>query len=137
MAIESAPDCAARSNETGRLLESLGHHVKIVDLPALDEPVDGAFGTVMTVAVARDLERWRERTGETITADDVEPGNLFLAQMGAQVTGALTRGRSRRCSVVTGRRGLVGRPRRARHAHESGAARSARRAGAGERRPDR
>jgi amidase len=85
---ESAPDCVRAVNEAGLLLESLGHEVTIVGVPALDAPVDGAFGTVMTVAVARDLERWRARTGETITPDDVEPGNLFLAQMGASVTGA-------------------------------------------------
>ena len=84
---ESAPDCVEAVERTGRLLESLGHHVEQVDLPALDDPVDGAFGTVMMVAVARDLARWTERTGVAITPDDVEPGNLFLAQMGATVTG--------------------------------------------------
>ena len=65
----------------GRLLESLGHHVEPVDLPALDDPVDDAFGTVMTVAVARDLDALEPNgPAQTITADDVEPGNLFLAQ---------------------------------------------------------
>jgi len=72
---------------TGQLLESLGHHVELVDLPALDEPVDDAFGLVMTVAVARDLARWSTRTGVEIGTDDVEPGNLFLAQVGSQVSG--------------------------------------------------
>src|SRR5204863_450679 len=48
-----------------------------------DEPVDGAFGIVMTVAIARELERWAARTGAPITADDVEPRNLFMAQLGA------------------------------------------------------
>jgi amidase len=85
---ESAPDCVGAVTDAGRLLESLGHHVEVVEIPALDEPVDGAFGTVMMVAVARDLERWSLRTGEAITADDVEPANLFLAQMGAAVTGS-------------------------------------------------
>ena len=41
----------------------------------------------MTVAVARDLARWSERTGETIGPDDVEPGNRFLADVGAQISG--------------------------------------------------
>ena len=51
----SHPTCVQAVEETGRLLESLGHHVEAVDLPALDEPVDAAFGTVMMVAIARDL----------------------------------------------------------------------------------
>ncbi|MGO9874931.1 MAG: amidase [Acidimicrobiia bacterium] len=84
---DSAPDCIRAVEQTGQLLESLGHHVEHVDLPALDDPIDGAFGTVMTVAVARDLARWAARTGVTLTADDVEPGNLFLAEVGAAVTG--------------------------------------------------
>jgi amidase len=81
----SHPECERAVADAGRLLESLGHQVEPVDLPALDEPIDGAFGTVMMVAIARELERWQTRTGATITPDDVEPGNAFLAQMGAQV----------------------------------------------------
>ena len=73
--------------ETGRLLESLGHHVEFVDLPALDAPIEDAFGIVMIVAVARDLARWSARTGIEITDDDVEPTNRFLGTAGAAVTG--------------------------------------------------
>jgi amidase len=84
----SHPECQRAVDDAGRLLESLGHHVEVVDLPALDEPVDGAFGIVMTVAIARELERWTARTGAPITADDVEPRNLFMAQMGAGASAA-------------------------------------------------
>jgi amidase len=82
----SHPECEAAVTDAGWLLESLGHHVEAVDLPALDEPIDGAFGTVMSVAIAREIERWKTRTGAAITADDIEPGNLFLAEMGSSVT---------------------------------------------------
>ncbi len=82
----SHPECEAAVTDAGWLLESLGHHVEVVDLPALDEPIDGAFGIVMCVAVARELDRWAARTGVEITADDVEPGNLFLAELGAGVS---------------------------------------------------
>ena len=82
----SHPVCESAVSDAGWLLESLGHHVETVNLPALDEPVDGAFGIVMAVAVARELERWKARTGVEITADDVEPGNLFLAEMGNAVS---------------------------------------------------
>jgi amidase len=84
---ESAADCVQAVGNAGRLLESLGHRVEMVDLPALDQHIDGAFGIVMTVAVAHDLARWSERTGETIGPDDVEPGNRFLGDIGAQVSG--------------------------------------------------
>jgi len=84
---ESDAECRGAVERTGALLESLGHHVERVELPALDAPIDDAFGTVMTVAVARDLARWSARTGVALTADDVEPGNLFLGQVGSAVTG--------------------------------------------------
>ena len=82
----SHPECARAAIDAGQLLESLGHHVEAVDLPALDEPIDGAFGIVMAVAVARELDRWRARTGAVLTAEDVEPANLFLAEMGTSVS---------------------------------------------------
>lgn len=85
--VESALDNVQAVEVTGRLLESLGHHVETVELPALDEPIDDAFGLVMTVAIARDLARWSAVTGQPITADDVEPGNIVLGQIGSQVTG--------------------------------------------------
>jgi amidase len=85
--VESAPDNVRAVEATGRLLESLGHHVETVNLPALDEPIDDAFGLVMTVAIARDLARWSAVTGQPITADDAEPGNILLGQIGSQVTG--------------------------------------------------
>ena len=128
---ESAPDCVRAVDNAGRLLESLGHHVEIVDLPALDQPIDGAFGIVMTVAVARDLARWSERTGETIGPDDVEPGNLFLARDGRAGDRRRLRARDRGdAGVVAGRRRVVGRPRHPRHPDEPRTARAARRAGA-------
>jgi amidase len=85
---ESGPDSVRAVQRAGELLASLGHHVEDVDLPALDAPIDDAFGIVMCVAVARDLARWRARTGvEQLTDDDVEPGNLMLAELGAGITG--------------------------------------------------
>jgi len=83
----SQPDCLRAVARTGELLASLGHHVEEVDLPALDAPVDDAFGIVMCVAVARDLARWRTRTGVEPADDDIEPGNLMLASFGDGISG--------------------------------------------------
>jgi amidase len=83
---ESHPECRQAVDDAGRLLESLGHHVEVVSLVALDAPVDRAFGVVMAVAIARELDRWKNRTGAAITADDAEPGNLFLAQVGGGIS---------------------------------------------------
>ena len=107
-----------------------------VELPALDDPIDDAFGTVMMVAVARDLARWTERTGVEITADDVEPGNLFLAQMGATVTGVAYAGAIERMQAWSRRVArVVGAPRHPRDADEPGAAGAPRRARPDEVRP--
>jgi amidase len=85
---ESAPDCVRAVERAGSLLEQLGHHVEAVTVPALDDPSDDGFGTVLCVAVARDLARWSRRTGVEVTDDDVEPGNLMLAQLGKGVSAA-------------------------------------------------
>jgi amidase len=80
------PDCAEAVGHAARLLAELGHHVDEATIGALDEPVDHAFGTVMTVAIARDVDRWSRRLGRDITAE-LEPGNAFLAQAGRQISG--------------------------------------------------
>ena len=67
------PTASPRWTHRGALLESLGHDVEPVELAALDAPVPNTFGTVMCAAIARDVERWSERTGRAITDDDVEP----------------------------------------------------------------
>jgi len=83
----SEPDCVRAVERAAELLSSLGHHVEKDELPALDAPIDDAFGIVMCVAVARDLARWRLRTGVELTEDDVEPGNLMLANFGGGISG--------------------------------------------------
>ena len=58
----SHPDCVAAVTEAARVLEELGHTVDAEALPALDVPIDHAFGTIMGVAIARDVARWIEGT---------------------------------------------------------------------------
>ena len=79
-------ECVTAVEQTGRLLERAGHAVEWSS-PVLDGAFHG-FTAVMAAGVARDLERWSERTGDPIGPDDVEPANWAMAEGGRMVTGA-------------------------------------------------
>jgi amidase len=80
-------DCVAAVDATARLLEELGHHVAPTELEALDQPIDHAFGIVMSVAIARDIARWSARLGRDITSD-LEPMNAMIAGSASGITAA-------------------------------------------------
>ena len=84
---ESHADCVAAVHHAGALPEALGHRVEPVALDALDAPGGDQFGSVLSVSIARDLERWSARTGRSISDDDVEPFNALLAQLGRNIGG--------------------------------------------------
>jgi amidase len=107
MGREAHAECVAAVERAGRLLEAAGHTVERSSPAALDEDdVFGPFATIMSAAIARDLERWSERTGDPIGADDVEPGNWAMAEMGRTITGsaylAAVEGLQRYSRVVAG-----------------------------------
>ena len=80
-------ECAAAAEEAARLLESLGHRVE-ASSPAVDDPDLGShFLTVVSSWIAYELDDWSARTGEEITADDVEASTWTYAEMGRAVTG--------------------------------------------------
>lgn len=79
------PDCATAVTVTADLLDDLGHDVARSFPAALDEPIDDAL-LVYAAFVARDLERWEERTGTSISAEDVEGGNWLMASFGRELT---------------------------------------------------
>src|SRR5581483_7591851 len=61
----------------------VGHVVERSRPSALDdEDVFGPFATIMSAAIARDLDRWSDRTGDPIGPGDVEPGNWSMAEFG-------------------------------------------------------
>ena len=84
---EPHPACRAAAEGAARLLEGLGHEVEPSG-PALLDEADALTGaiTVMTVGIARDLERWAARTGRAIGPEDVEPTTWFAAEVGRSVT---------------------------------------------------
>lgn len=80
------PDCVAAVEATAQLLASLGHDVEPATVAALDTDADVGFGTVLTVAIAREVARWSARLGRDITPD-LEPNNQMLAEVGNSISG--------------------------------------------------
>src|SRR5680860_191041 len=80
------PEYVAGAEHSARVLEALWHHVE-VDGPAALDDGDTSFLTILTVAIARELARWSAVTGDPIGADDVEPENWMLAELGRATTG--------------------------------------------------
>jgi amidase len=83
---ELHPECAAAVEATATLLEELGHDVSPADIDALMTPDIGFFGMYAS-AIARDLERWGDRIGRTLTPGDLDPMNAVTAEMGRGITG--------------------------------------------------
>lgn len=81
------PEIVDAVEAVGRLLEQLGHRVEAGGPTALDDDVDRGFFPVFAAAVARDLDRWTERTGDPIGPTDVEPTNWTAAEIGRGVSG--------------------------------------------------
>jgi amidase len=77
-------DCVAAVEQSGRVLESLGHHVEVL---RYDEISQQAIGPWIPAGIARDLDRWSAVTGDPIGQDDVEPFNWMMAEMGRSLNG--------------------------------------------------
>jgi amidase len=82
----SHPDVVRAVELSVRLLAELGHSVDATAIPALENSYNGAFVTVLSTAVARDVARWSARLGRDITGE-LEPMNTFFADVGTQVSG--------------------------------------------------
>src|SRR5215211_2912785 len=80
---EAHPECVAAAEETGRLLESLGHSVEESYPEALDDDeYIPNFLVRWSGGVDWNLRYWSAETGQEIGEDDVEPLTWALAQMG-------------------------------------------------------
>jgi len=83
MGVPAHPECAAAVNDAGRLLESLGHRVEAAWPEAVgDETFSSHFVNVLSVASTTGLALIEELVGRPLTGDDIEPGNLFFAELG-------------------------------------------------------
>jgi amidase len=81
------PECVAAVEGAARLLESLGHTVEPVAIPALDAgELVGAFVSVMVASVVFEMNRLAEIAGRPLTETDVEPLTWAQYQMGLATT---------------------------------------------------
>jgi len=80
------PDCIGAVEATARVLESLGHRPEMIDMPG---GTHSEVGPWIPAAIARELDRWSERVGEPITADDMEPANWMMAEIGRAMSASV------------------------------------------------
>jgi amidase len=98
---EVHPDCVAAVEDTGRLLESLGHHVEPGYPAALADPdLFVPFTTQWTTDTAHYLDDFSKLVGKEITQDDVEPLTWALAEAGRSVSAPQYREAVRRMEEV-------------------------------------
>ncbi|HXY44861.1 MAG TPA: amidase, partial [Acidimicrobiales bacterium] len=86
-----APDaeCALAVYEARDLLESLGHELHEAYPEALGDPeFTRHFLTLVTTAVAADLETWSEVLGRRIDPSELEPDNQTFQMLGSMVPAA-------------------------------------------------
>jgi amidase len=80
---EAHPECVTAAEETGRLLESLGHSVEEAYPAALDDAeYIPNFLVRWSGGVDWNLRHWSAHTGQEIGEEDVEPLTWALAEMG-------------------------------------------------------
>ncbi len=85
---EAHADGRAAVAETAALLESLGHHVDVAAIPALDAPgFSDSIGVLFPVFIAGELHRWSRRLGRPLEPSVLEPWNAMLASAGRTTTG--------------------------------------------------
>jgi len=78
-------DCVAAVEDTGKLLESLGHAVEYSYPDQLDGPTglgSRYLGVIQAANMAAALDGWSERIGRPIGPDDVEPATWARAEEG-------------------------------------------------------
>jgi amidase len=76
-------DNVAAAEDAAKLLESLGHTVEPADLPGFDDPgLVEHFLVRWFAGTAWALDYWTRKTGQPITADDVEPLTWAIAEQG-------------------------------------------------------
>jgi len=85
---ELHPECKKGVEETGRLLESLGHHVEIAHPATLDDPKSNTvFSRIWPVRLLAALESYERKLGKKATDNELDPPTLFWIER-ARITSA-------------------------------------------------
>lgn len=81
------PECVVAVEHAASLLEQLGHHVEDGVPAAMADPAfSDRFLTMIFSHSLFDVQRLEEIVGRTLGDDDLEPDNLFYAEMGRHIT---------------------------------------------------
>lgn len=87
--VDTDADCVASVEAAGALLTDLGHTVEVAQPPAFGtDELSQYFITIIAASLAADLAALGALTGHEFTADDLEPDNWFMAEIGRSVTAA-------------------------------------------------
>jgi len=80
-------ECSAAVENTGNLLESLGHHVSLAHPDALDEHLQlvAGFSVIVACWTAKALQQWGETVGRPVGEDDVEAATWAIARQGEEI----------------------------------------------------
>jgi amidase len=86
-ALKIHPDCVAAVERTGRLLESLGHHIQLAH-PDLENPeLTTGLLPIIATSQARLIEQFSAAIGRTISAEDMDCDNWAVTELGKKVSG--------------------------------------------------
>jgi amidase len=85
--IAGHPECRAAVEATGRLLETLGHHVEIAAPATLGHPdFSRHYNRVLAADVALTLEQFGRALGRDIADDELEPRNQAYRGLGRSLS---------------------------------------------------
>jgi amidase len=89
LSVEGAinPACARGVSETGKLLQSLGHHVELSSPPVLDDPATpDIFLRIWPVRLLAALESFERKLGKKAGPDEIEPVTQFFLERGRKTS---------------------------------------------------
>jgi amidase len=86
-AFDVHPECAASAERAARVLGDLGHAIEVAHPPALDDPELGRHFTILYATHGAHTQALLGLLlGRPLAADDVDPLNWILAEMGRGTT---------------------------------------------------
>ena len=80
---ELDPECRSAVEETGKLLESLGHRVELAHPGVLDDPKSGdIFMRIWPVRLLAALQSFEKKLGKTASAEELDEATRYFLDLG-------------------------------------------------------